>query len=70
MDETVALVTGIGMLGAEGAGAGPELSATGEVELSLCTGAGKLGRVGPVEAAGVEAGGVVHFVQIVETTVL
>lgn len=70
MTEAVALVTGIGMLGVEGGGEGPEFSATGEVELSLCTGAGEVGRVGPVEAAGVEAGGAIHFVQTVDVTVL
>lgn len=69
--EAVALVTGIRMLGAEGTGEGPELSATGEVELSLCPGAGEeLGRVRPVDAAGVEAAGGTHFVQIVDVTVL
>lgn len=61
MDEAVALVTGTSMLG-------PNIM--GVVELSLCTGAGKLGRIGPVEAAGVEVWGATHFVQIVETTVL
>lgn len=54
------------MLGAEGAGEG----APGEVELSLCTGAGELGGIGLVEAAGVEAGGATHLVQIVDVTVL
>lgn len=59
------------MLGAEGTGEGLELSATGEVELSLCTGAGgEFGRVRPVDAAGVEAAGGTHFVQIVDVTVL
>lgn len=69
MTEAVPPVTGIDILGAEGTGAGPELSATGEVELSLCTGIGEL-EVGPVEAAGVEAGGATHFVQTVDVTVL
>lgn len=67
--ETVWLGTGIGMLGAEGTGVGPGLSATGEVELSPCTGVGGLG-VEPVEATGVETGGATHFVQIVDVTVL
>lgn len=70
MTEAVSLVRAIRMLGWEGIGEGPELSAAGYVELLPCTGAGELGIVGLIEAAGVEAGGATHFVQIVDVTVL